>query len=103
MLQNNPETREILCCLARIIEFLSNHARNGWSQADTSTFHEMCVRYAVLVEEAHGVDSCVITLHNLLHFKKEGLQISSKIKISRPRSKLHFRLFFVHPLVLLSN
>ena len=71
MLQNNPETREILCCLACIIEFLSNHARNGWSQADTSTFHEMCVRYAVLVEEAHGVDSCVITLHNLLHFKDD--------------------------------
>lgn len=31
MLQNNTETHEILCCLARIVEFLGNHARNGWS------------------------------------------------------------------------
>lgn len=68
MLQNDPETQEIICCLARIIEFQSNHARNGWSHADGCTFHEMCVRYAVLVEEAYGVENCVITLHNLLHF-----------------------------------
>ena len=45
ILQNDPEAREILCCLAHIIEFFSNHARNGWSEADACTFHEMCVRY----------------------------------------------------------
>ena len=77
MLQNDPETQEIICCLARIIEFLSNHARNGWSHADACTFHEMCVRYAVLVEEAHDVESCVITLHNLLHFKDDSTRFSS--------------------------
>ena len=77
MLQNDPEAREILCCLARIIEFFSNHARNGWSEADACTFHEMCVRYAVLVEESHGVESCVITLHNLLHFKDDIARFSS--------------------------
>ena len=77
MLQNDPEAREILCCLARIIEFFSNHARNGWSEADACTFHEMCVRYALLVEESHGVESCVITLHNLLHFKDDIARFSS--------------------------
>lgn len=77
MLQNDPETQEIICCLARIVEFLSNHARNGWSQGDACTFHEMCARYVVLVEEAYGVKSCVITLHNLLHFKDDINRFSS--------------------------
>ena len=76
MLQNDPETQEIICCLARIIECLSNHARNGWSHADACTFHEMCVRYAALVEEAYGVESSVITLHNLLHFKDDIIHFS---------------------------
>ena len=61
----------------KIIEYLSNHARNGWSHADACTFHEMCVRYAVLVEEAYGAQSCVITLHNLLHFKDDITHFSS--------------------------
>lgn len=61
MLQNNTETREILCCVAGTVKFLGNHARNGQSQADALTFHEMCVRYAVLEEESVGVENCVIT------------------------------------------
>ena len=77
MLQNDPETQEVICCLARIIDFLSNHARNGWSHADACTFHEMFLRYAVLVEEAYAVQSCVITLHNLLHFKDDIARFGS--------------------------
>ena len=37
----------------------------------------MCARYAVLVEEAYGVESCVITLHNLLHLKDDINRFSS--------------------------
>lgn len=33
--------------------------------------------YIVLVEEAYGVESCVITLHNLLHFKDDITRFSS--------------------------
>lgn len=77
MLENDPGTCEVISCLARLVEFLSNHARNGWSQADATTFHEMCVRYSVLVEEAHGIQNCVITLHNLLHLKDDITRFSS--------------------------
>lgn len=37
----------------------------------------MCVRYAVLEEESLGVENCVITLHNLLHFKDDIAHFSS--------------------------
>ena len=77
MLQNNTETREILCCLACIVKSLGNHAINGWSQADAFTFHEMCVRYVVLVEESSGIENCVSTLYNLLHFKDDTTRFSS--------------------------
>ena len=28
-------------CLARLVEFVQNHARNGWSKEDAQTFHEI--------------------------------------------------------------
>jgi len=61
--------KEEWSCLARLVEFVQNHARNGWSEEDAQTFHEMALRYAVLLEERRGPTSCVIIVHNLLHFK----------------------------------
>lgn len=58
-------------CVARMEEFLLNHARNGWTENEANTFHQMSLRYAVLVEEEWGPDNCVITLHNLQHFKQD--------------------------------
>lgn len=40
--------KEEWSCLAQLVEFVQNHARNGWSEEDAQTFHEMALRYAVL-------------------------------------------------------
>ena len=63
--------KEEWCCLARLEEFVCNHARNGWSEEDPQTFHEMALRYAVLLEERRGPTFSVIIVHNLLHFKDD--------------------------------
>jgi len=34
-------------------------------------FHEMPLRYAVLLEERRDPTACVITVHNLVHFKDD--------------------------------
>ena len=57
--------------LHRLVEFVQNHARNGWNEEDAQTFHEMALRYAVLLEERRGPTACVIIVHNLLHFKDD--------------------------------
>lgn len=65
------DQREYWACIHHMGEFLQNHARNGWSEEDAQTFHCMALRYAVLMEERYGPTSCLITLHNLLHFKDD--------------------------------
>lgn len=62
---------ECWSCVARIEEYLQNHSRSGWTKADADTFHQAALRYAVLVEEAYGPQRCVITLHNLQHFRED--------------------------------
>ncbi|XP_046864301.1 uncharacterized protein LOC124458302 [Xenia sp. Carnegie-2017] len=59
--------KEIWLCLTRMAEFLHNHARNGWLEEDAITFHNMALRYSVLVEEKYGPTICHVCLHNLLH------------------------------------
>lgn len=59
--------KEEWSCLARLVEFVQNHARNGWSEEGEQTFHEMALRYVVLLEERRGLTACVIIVHNLLH------------------------------------
>lgn len=46
--------KEEWSCLARLVEFVQNHARHGWSEEDAQTFHEITLRYAVLLEERRG-------------------------------------------------
>lgn len=67
----NSEQAEYWACISRMEEFLSNHAQNGWSEEDALVFHCRSRRYAILREERYGVTSCVITLHNLLHYKED--------------------------------
>jgi len=68
--------RQEWCCIARMVEFLQNHARNGWTEENTEAFHAMSLRYAVLLEERRGPHKCVIILHNLLHIKEDILNFS---------------------------
>jgi hypothetical protein len=68
----------MLVCLSRIVEYVVNHAKNGWTFDTANTFHEMCLRYGSLIEETHGLNKCVITLHSLLHFY-EDIQLFSSM------------------------
>lgn len=61
----------MMTCLARIVEFLENHARHGWTEGDANTFFDICARYAIFVEETYGITSCTISLHNLLHLEED--------------------------------
>jgi hypothetical protein len=72
----SDKQREEWSCLARIMEFIKNHARNGWTKENSDTFHAMCLRYAVLLEERQGPHKCVIILHNLLHIKDDIVNFS---------------------------
>ena len=67
----NASQRQSWLCIARMEEFLLNHARNGWTEAEAHAFHKMALRYAVHVEEDWGPQNCLITLHNLQHFKED--------------------------------
>ena len=58
-------------CIARVVEFVENHSRNGWNEKDTLTFHDMLARYTILLEEECGITNCVITLHSLTHLKED--------------------------------
>lgn len=62
---------ECWSCVARIEEFIQNHARSGWTKADADIFHQVALRYSVLVEETYGPQRCVISLHNLHHFRED--------------------------------
>ena len=45
-------------CVARIEEFIQNHSRSGWTEADADTFHRVALRYTVLMEERFsGLDN----------------------------------------------
>lgn len=68
--------KEEWSCLARLVEFVQNHARNGWSEEYAQTFHEITLRCAVLLEERKGPTKCVIIVHNLLHFKDDITRFS---------------------------
>ena len=70
-LLTTTSVKEQWSCLARIVEFIQNHVRNGWTEDDAQTFHEMAVRYGALLEENRGPSACPIILHNLLHFKDD--------------------------------
>ena len=67
----NESQMESWLCIARMEEFLLNHARNGWTEEEAHTFHEMALRYAVHVEEEWGPQNCLTTLHNPQHFKED--------------------------------
>ena len=65
-------------CIARMVEFLQNHARHGWTESDAGTFQEMALRYAILLEDRRGTTACTMIVHNLLHFKEDTMNFSGQ-------------------------
>ena len=84
----SDQQREVWMCIARMIEFIKNHARNGWTKESCDTFHAMCLRYAVLLEERRGAHKCVIILHNLLHLKTFLILVALIITLAGQKSVL---------------
>lgn len=58
-------------CITRMVEFLQNHRRHGWTESDVDAFQEMACRYAILLEDPNGPTACTMIIHNLLHFKED--------------------------------
>ena len=65
-------------CIARMVEFLQNHARHGWTESDADAFQEMAFRYAILLEDRNGPTACTMIIHNLLHFKEDTCNFSGQ-------------------------
>ena len=63
--------------LVRITEMIYNTGRNGMHQTDIMLLEKLILRHNVLTEEAEGMKSCVVTLHNLLHLPDDILRFST--------------------------
>jgi len=72
------DQQEEWLCIARMVEFLQNHARHGWTENDAETFHKMALRYAILLEDRKGPTACTMIVHNLLHFKEDTMNFSGQ-------------------------
>ena len=57
--------------LVRITELIYNTGRNGLTADDKEILRKLIARHNILTEEAEGLKSCVVTLHNLLHLPED--------------------------------
>lgn len=72
------DQQEEWLCIARMVEFVQNHARHGWTESDADTFREMALRYAILLEDRRGPTVCTMIVDNLLHFKEDTMNFSGQ-------------------------
>ena len=63
--------------IVRITEMMYKTGRNGWTPQDCKLFKNLVLRHNILTEEAEGPKSCVVTLHNLIHFPNDIKRFSS--------------------------
>lgn len=61
----------------RMVEFIFNSGRNGWTDEMIENFRCLAYRYCILCEEQYGANACVINLHNLTHFPDDILRFSA--------------------------
>jgi len=52
----------------RMVEFVFDSWRNGWTDEMIENFRCLAYRYCITCEEQYGANACVINLHNLTHF-----------------------------------
>ena len=63
--------------IVRITEMIYKTGRNGWTSTDCKLLKNLVLRHNVLTKEAEGLKSCVVTLHNLIHFPTDIERFSS--------------------------
>ena len=83
--------------LVRITEMIFFTGRNGMSADDIVLLKQLILKHNILTEEAEGIKSCVITLHNLLHYPEDIERFSS------PDNYWCFTLRAVHSYVSISS
>ena len=62
---------EIWSTVARMTEMMYVCGRDGWSTNMIEYFHNLTLKFNTLVEEQQGLEMCVVTNHNLEHFKED--------------------------------
>ncbi|KAL5487225.1 hypothetical protein EMCRGX_G019802 [Ephydatia muelleri] len=63
--------------IVRITEMIFQIGRSGWSDDDIQLLKQLILRHNTLTEEVEGLKSCVVTLHNLIHYPEEIKRFSS--------------------------
>ena len=53
--------------MVRITELVFSCGRNGWTSESLKLLSKLIWRYNILTEQTEGLQSFVISLHNLLH------------------------------------
>ena len=61
----------------RMVEFVFNSGRNGWSEEMLDNFRCLAWRYCILCEEQYGANACVINLHDLTHLPEDIQRFSA--------------------------
>jgi len=61
--------------IPRMIEFIFNGGRDGWTEDMVEKFQRLSWRYCILMEEHLGTQACVINLHSLTHFSEDIVKV----------------------------
>ena len=57
--------------IPRLVEFVFNAGRDGWTADMVHNFQRPSWRYCILMEEHSGTQACVVNLHNLTHLHED--------------------------------
>ena len=71
------EHYKVWILIVRIVEMIFSTERSGWSEHSLKLLHHLIWRHNILTEETHGLHSCVISLHNLVHLPDDIIRFSS--------------------------
>ncbi len=63
--------------LARVMELVFSIGREGFTDDHVQLLSNLVKRHNIKVEETHGLQHCVVTLHNLEHIADDILRFSS--------------------------
>ena len=73
----SSEDYEVWETLPRIVEYLYQQGRNGWSLDSAMIFNDMCFRYNILLEDRYGLSSCHAVNHLVTHVHEDVLYFGS--------------------------
>ena len=68
---------KVWAAVPRLVEFVFNAGRDGWTNDMIQKFEHLSWRYCILMEEHYGTQACVINLHNLSHFHEDISRFSA--------------------------